>query len=229
MTSKVRLVCATRATRDAFPATTALGRCLAFYNYAQVELRLFERNTAGLSACYNEAIAESTGDPAILVFVHDDVLLCDHFWIDRIIDASRAFDIAGLAGNKRRLPRQPAWHLADTLEQWDARENLSGIIGQGTGFPPQHLNVYGPPYQEVKLLDGVLLIASSAVLIERGLRFDERFDFHLYDLDFCREAEARGMVMGTWPLSVVHQSPGHGLGGEGWQRNCARYLEKWGD
>lgn len=113
--------------------------------------------------------------------------------------------------------------------RWDARENLSGIIGQGTGFPPQHLNVYGPPYQEVKLLDGVLLIASSAVLIERGLRFDERFDFHLYDLDFCREAEARGMVMGTWPLSVVHQSPGHGLGGEGWQRNCARYLEKWGD
>ena len=91
MTSKVRLVCATRATRDAFPATTALGRCLAFYNYAQVELRLFERNTAGPSACYNEAIAESAGDPAILVFVHDDVLLCDHYWIDRIIDASRAW------------------------------------------------------------------------------------------------------------------------------------------
>ena len=44
--------------------------------------------------------------------------------------------------------------------------------------------------------------------VASGLRFDEQFDFHFYDLDFCRQAELKGMTMGTWPISVVHESGG---------------------
>jgi GT2 family glycosyltransferase len=229
MPGKIRLVCASRASREDFHASTALGRSLALYANPFVELRLFPANREGLPRCYNTAIDEAVADPARLVFLHDDLWLIDLFWADRVIDAARAFDIAGIAGNRRRLPRQPCWHLSDSLTRLDDKENLSGIVAHGRGFPPDSVSFYGPSYQEVKLLDGALLIADSEKLATHGLRFDTRFDFHCYDLDFCREAEQRGMVMGTWPLAVAHESAGLGLGGESWSRNFARYLEKWGE
>jgi len=37
-------------------------------------------------------------------------------------------------------------------------------------------------------------------LDQEGAAFDPRFQFHFYDLDFCRQAEQRGLKMGTWAL-----------------------------
>ena len=73
----------------------------------------------------------------------------------------------------------------------------------------------------------MLLIANSPTLHLHDLRFDERFDFHFYDLDFCRQAELRNVRLGTWTISVVHQSRGV-LGTSGWRAAYASYLEKWG-
>jgi hypothetical protein len=42
-----------------------------------------------------------------------------------------------------------------------------------------------------------MLAARSNTLAEKGLRFDPLFDFHFYDLDFCRQAELRKLRMGT--------------------------------
>ena len=66
------------------------------------------------------------------------------------------------------------------------------------------------------------------MLLGAGVRFDERFDFHFYDLDFCRTARANGLRLGTFPLAVTHRSAG-GFGSPAWQENAERYLEKWGD
>jgi hypothetical protein len=78
----------------------------------------------------------------------------------------------------------------------------------------------------VKLLDGVLLAAHSETLISKNLRFDERFDFHFYDLDFCRQAEAKHLRLGTWPLSLIHESAGQ-FGSPAWREAYAKYLDKW--
>jgi GT2 family glycosyltransferase len=86
---------------------------------------------------------------------------------------------------------------------------------------------FGPSGVEVKLLDGLLLAADSATLIGNGLRFDEQFAFHFYDMDFCRQAELKGLRMGTWPLSVVHESGG-AFGSQGWRDGYERYLRKYG-
>jgi len=134
------------------------------------------------------------------------------------------FDILGLAGNRRRTPRQSAWHT--NANRAVDQEYLSGIVGFGKGFPPEGIDFYGPPCQEVKLLDGVMLIARSEALLAKQIRFDEQFDFHFYDLDFCRQAEQHGLRMGTWNISVVHESGGH-YGGPRWESAYARYLEKW--
>ncbi len=225
---KIRLVTATRLSTQAFMASAATGRSLTHLVDDEVELRLFPENRTGLPAVYNQAITEARQSPAILVFAHDDLLLLDHFWPQRLREALTHFDVVGLAGNRRRLPRQPGWAFIDDRFTWDDRCNLSGVVGHGTGFPPRNLSVFGPSRQEVKLLDGLLMAASSEVLIDHALSFDERFNFHFYDMDFCREAEKRGLRCGTWDLALVHESAGN-FGGESWRKGYSLYLDKWGE
>jgi hypothetical protein len=223
---RIRFVVATRESRDTFVTNTAMGRSLALYRYDFVELRLAFENTRGLPEIYNIAIEEARNDPAILVFVHDDVHLLDYFFAERVLRSLDKFQVIGLAGNKRRVPRQPGWAFIDDKLTWDVPENLSGVVGHGTTFPPSNLSVFGAPGQEVKLLDGVMLIARSKTLIDHGLRFDETFDFHFYDMDFCRQAEAKHVSMGTFALPVIHESGGN-FGSPGWQKGYQTYLEKW--
>jgi hypothetical protein len=226
MVAKYRFVCATRESYDDFFLKTALGRSLAIYRAPFAELTLFHSNARGLPSVYNEALRDAASDPAILVFMHDDVHLCDFFWHVHILAGLKHFDILGVAGNRRRVARQPAWCFLDEALSVDSAENLSGIVGHGSGFPPENLSSYGPPGQQVKLLDGVLLAAHSETLISKNLRFDERFDFHFYDLDFCRQAEAKHLRLGTWPLSLIHESAGQ-FGSPAWREAYAKYLDKW--
>ena len=224
----VRIVCGTRASQQDFLQKSALGRSLVAHRQANsVDVLLFPENTQGLSTIYNQAIEQARDNPAILVFVHDDVHLCDFQWSERISEAVRVFDVVGLAGNTRRVPHQPAWAFVDDRFTWDERRHLSGIVGHGTSFPCEISN-YGPPRRACKLLDGVLLAADSERLIESGVRFDEQFKFHFYDMDFCRQAELHGLTMGTWPLSVVHESGG-AFGTPGWRESFASYRNKYVD
>jgi GT2 family glycosyltransferase len=227
---KFRIVVATRCTQDEFFTKTATGRSLAAQqDLWDADLQLFPENRAGLPAVYNSIIERSRDDPAHLIFVHDDVHILDYFWLDRVAESLVRFDIVGVAGNKRRLPLQPFWVFKSyRLRLTEDKEFLSGVVGHGTSFPPHNVSAYGPPRQEVKQLDGVMLCANSQRLLERGLRFDERFTFHLYDLDFCRQAEQLGLTMGTWDISIMHESAGN-TSSESWELASLRYFEKWGD
>lgn len=178
MNPKFRFVCATRTDPEQFWTSTALGQSLAPWRQFGVELRLFPRNSTGLPSVYNTALREAAADPAILLFVHDDIYVCDFYWASNIHAGLRVFDILGLAGNRRRTANQPAWAFIDTKFTWDSANNLSGIVGHGSGFPPSNISVYGSACQEVKLLDGLMLVARSDVLLAKGVHFDERFDFH---------------------------------------------------
>jgi hypothetical protein len=106
---KFRFVCATRgASQDVFQQTP-FGRSLAIYNAPFAELTLFDNNKTPPPGLYNEAINDSVDDPAILVFVHDDIHLCDFFWHQRIVDGLAVFDIIGVADHRRsRQPPPPA-------------------------------------------------------------------------------------------------------------------------
>ena len=75
-------------------------------------------------------------------------------------------------------------------------------------------------------LMALLLAARRDTLVARDVRFDERFLFFFYDLDFCRTARARGLKLGTWPLAVTHQSGG-AFGSPGWKSAYQTYLAKW--
>jgi hypothetical protein len=224
----VRIVCGTRATQQEFLSRSALGRSLVIHREANpVDVLLFTENRNGLSSIYNDAIEKAKDSPAILVFIHDDVHLLDFHWTDAVRAGVEAFDVIGVAGNKLRVPRQPSWAFVNDELVWDERANLSGLVAHGNGFPNQ-ISHFGPSKQACKLLDGMLLAADSERLHASGLRFDDQFDFHFYDIDFCRQAEQRNMSIGTWPISVVHESAG-AFNSPGWRAGLTRYRGKYAD
>jgi GT2 family glycosyltransferase len=230
---KIRLVCATRLSSEDFFAKAPLGRSLQFYQKfprdQPIELRLFRENKKGLPGLYNQAIEEARSDAAVLVFIHDDVYLSDFYWTRHLMQGLETFAIVGVAGTRRRVAKQPSWMYLDADFTRESHDYLSGVVGHGNGFPDlKQLSIYGEPGQQVKILDGVLLAVRSTALQEHNLRFDPRFTFHFYDLDFCRQAEERNLAMGTWAVSIVHGSWGQ-IGGSEWQSEYARYLDKYGE
>ena len=218
---------ATRESAEDFWLQTATGKSLTLYKSPQLEVNLYPENTKGLSEVYNLAIDKFKDESCILVFAHDDLLILDFYWMHSILNGLNYFAIVGVAGNKRRVPKQPSWAFIDEKFTWDRPDNLSGIIGHGKTFPPADLSIFGPPFQEVKLLDGVIMSAFSDTLKKNHMLFDEKFKFHFYDMDFCRQAEIRGLTMGTIPLSLIHESGGN-FGSDTWQESYKDYIHKWG-
>ena len=121
---------------------------------------------------------------------------------------------------------QPAWRFtsADPFIPED-RQYLSGVVADGEqpwGKPSR----FGPPGLECRMLDGVFLAARCQTLLDSEVRFDERFAFDFYDVDFCRSAESAGLRMGTWPIAVTHASVGK-FGSPAWRAGLEAYREKW--
>jgi hypothetical protein len=225
---KIQIVVATRVTEAEFFKNTATGRSLFKNRPPNLSLRIFVENTEGLAGLYNQAIHESNDRSITLVFAHDDLHFLDYHWCDRIHEGLTHFDILGLAGNIRRVPKQPSWMHVNADFTRDEAHNLSGVVAHGTGFPPENISRYGPVRQRVKLLDGLLLAVKNTTCLTSQLMFDERFLFHFYDLDFCRQAETKNLSCGTWDIAVAHVSGGH-FGSEAWKIAYKSYISKWSD
>lgn len=223
---KLLIVTATRVSPALFEETTLLGRSIRrLSSDGRLEVRVAADNRQGLSGVYNEQICEENREK-FLLFLHDDVWLDDCFVYERLAEALNAFDVVGIAGNVRRVPLQPAWNfVSEQPFQWDEPGNLSGVVAHGAS-PGGNLSRYGLPGQACRLLDGVFLAARCEVLLQTGVRFDERFTFDFYDLDFCRSAEAAGLRLGTWPIAVTHDSSGK-FDSPAWHAGLRAYREKW--
>jgi GT2 family glycosyltransferase len=223
----IEIVSATRCSESDFWDRSPLGLSLRRLKHDErLVPRIAFSNRRGLPEIYNARIrAESAAD--MLVFMHDDVWIDDYFLADRVIDGLGSYDVIGVAGNKRRVGRQPAWATVDTEFAWDDKVHLTGSVAHGPR-PFGGVTYFGPVSATCELLDGVFLAAQTAVLLENEVLFDPRFDFHFYDMDFCRRARQRGLRLGTWPICLTHQSGG-AFGTPPWQRKYHEYLEKWGD
>jgi GT2 family glycosyltransferase len=182
-------------------------------------------NRRGLPNVFNSHIVEENREK-ILAFTHDDVRIED-FWLSaRLDEGLRAFDVIGVAGNRRRRPNQASWAFT-APGRWDMTESLSGAVAHLQGSS-EAVSYYGPSKRKCKLLDGVLIAVRASVLIASGLRFDEQFDYHFYDLDFCRSAQSLGLTLGTWPIALTHVSGGSFESAD-WKRALHRYRLKWRD
>lgn len=221
------IVSATRLTEVEFWKSSALGNSLKpWLGRPHLSINIRFENKAGLAKVYNPHLGASESAD-IVVFVHDDVWLDDPEWISKIRVALARFDVVGVAGNRRISPRQPAWAFSK-LENgqfiWDY-PYLSGAVGHGE-LPNGAVSDYGYAPARCELLDGVFLAVNRGILQRSDVVFDSRFNFHFYDMDFCRSARQAGLSLGTWPIILTHQSGG-AFGTQSWQDGYAVYLEKW--
>ena len=101
---RLRIVSATRQSRDTFKRTCLLGTSMHRLLFdARITSSISCDNTLGLPTIYNRAIADADEDDALL-FVHDDVFIHDFNLSHRIEEALAAFDVVGLAGNVNPNP-----------------------------------------------------------------------------------------------------------------------------
>ena len=223
----IHLVSATRMNDADFWHSSALGQSLEKWRESSgLKIHIYSCNSVGLPTLYNRHI-QSTPRSDILVFIHDDVWLDDPDFLGQIRKALGRYDVAGVAGNIRLQPNQPAWlfkEIVDGKFVWDTGF-LSGSIGDGTSSKKK-LDRYGPAPMDCKVLDGVILAARCANLRRSGVSFDERYKFHFYDMDFCRAAGNAGLSIGTWPIALTHGSGGV-FGSPGWLEAYQVYLQKW--
>ncbi|WP_444451512.1 glycosyltransferase [Rhodobacter capsulatus] len=222
-----RLVVATAVGLDEFYDTKPTGQTFERSLSDHCDILLYPNNTAGLSRVYNDAIERSREDYDTLIFCHDDVFFIDHHWLGHCRDGLEAFDIIGVAGSMRAVPGQVAWCFQDEHGKRVEKENMAGAIVQGQSWPPKRVNRFGPSRVPVDLIDGVFVACRMSALVDSKLRFDERFDFHFYDLDFCNAARQAGLTLGVWDIALMHESRGQ-FGSESWHLNRLKYAHKWG-
>ena len=222
----IDVVSATRLSESDFWNKSSLGISLRRLAHdKRLIARIFFANRRGLPEIYNARIlAPDSSD--MLVFVHDDVWIDDYFLADRVIEGLRNYDVIGVAGNRRTVPYQPAWVFVDTEFTSDDRAYLTGSVAHGK-HPFGPVSFYGATPADCELLDGVFLAARKAALKENELFFDPQFDFHFYDMDFCRRARQSELRLGTWPICLTHQSRG-AFGSPQWNDKYRAYIEKWG-
>ena len=58
-------------------------------------------DATSLAEAYNRGISQSSGD--ILIFSHDDLLILDPLFADKIVDRLHTFDLLGFAGTSKLI------------------------------------------------------------------------------------------------------------------------------
>lgn len=223
----IHIVCATRKEIDKFWQESPLGQSLHCITLPpNISVHIFPSNSRGLPSVYNDALTGLQED-SIALFVHDDVWLTDPRWPEKVRLGLERFDILGVAGTQRRSRRQPTW----LFREFKAGKFIgddpywSGEIYHGAS-PPGQCTVYGPAPRYCELLDGVFLACRVSSLRKHRILFDTLFSFHMYDMDFCRTARRNGLLIGTWPIHMVHQSNGN-FGSTLWAEALRLYQKKY--
>lgn len=221
----IKIVCCTQESEENF-FKTKLGFSLERFGFLPfLSKQIFFNNTNGLSEMYNRAIESTQNEPTILVFIHDDVEITDHYWFQSVKVGLEHFAMIGLAGNVRHLPGATSWCCLDKNRNLDERKYWSGLVAGGDGEKINTWHSCSPAPVACMSLDGLFLAARSDVFKQHNIKFDEQFKFHHYDTDICRQFTSKNLPIGTWPISVVHHSVPN-MGDE-WLQSTDLYLSKW--
>ena len=224
----LHIVSATRLDEKTFWRASALGLSKPrLRDDSRVAWHVAFQNQRGLPEIYNAALAASRpGD--VLVCLHDDVWIDDPFFVSKVALGLAQFDVIGVAGCTRTVPRQPSWSYAAVINGEFVplpAQAQSGTVGVGERSSAPRV-YFGPLPLPCELLDGLFIAARCDKLLRHRLAFDLRFRFHHYDMDFCRTARKAGLSVGTWPIDLTHCSKGD-CTSDAWRDSLAVYLGKW--
>ena len=190
----------------------------------KVECDIEYENKEGLPTVYNRAM-DNYPDGDFYVFVHDDITINDYQFFEKVRDSK--FDVIGPVGGK-------AWVIPNNLNPeihpiiW-----TTATCGRGmSGFMNHHHNnefmpsSYGVCPSRTWTLDGCCIIFNKPAL-EAGLRWDEDFQYHFYDMSVCFRANQLGLTVGTAPLLLTHESIGESVRQDEFMKSQQKFIEKY--
>lgn len=161
-------------------------------------------DAASLAEAYNRGIAQATGD--ILIFSHDDILILDPDFADKLAQRLEHLDLLGFVGTDKLITA--TWFGA-------GQPHLHGVVAHGKpGNPHLSLNVYGvhdwPVARNIQAIDGFCMAATRAAALAVGFDAASFDGFHLYDLDFSYRAYLAGYRLGVCcDIPIIHESAGN--------------------
>jgi hypothetical protein len=162
-------------------------------------------NKTAIAKVYNSYINSYSNENCVLVLAHDDVVITDKDWVNKLHQSLQKYDIVGLAGGINPKIQAPAlWHLMC------AKEDLKGSVNHVDFGKNSVFNTHFGKNGRVALLDGLFLAFNPKKIFEAGVKFDETCPskFHFYDLDFCLQCNKAKLKLGTTNINVIHASPG---------------------
>lgn len=204
-----------------------------------VDCKIAFRNEDGLSKVYNSVL----NDDSIklydyVAFIHDDIWINDVLIFDKLKEASNDYDLIGVCGGK-------SWDVPDDETKphiWTIAAKNAGMSGfmihagdksllknsKSTTYRGKVMFVtaYGDCPSPVLTIDGSF-ICMTRNAIESGLRFDERFTFHFYDMDVSFSAFVKKLRTGTSAVCVTHESLGTSVAQPSYMDGQKMFIEKW--
>jgi GT2 family glycosyltransferase len=90
-----------------------------------------------------------------------------------------------------------------------------------------YVTSFGPTPSRVAIIDGVFMAINLEKIASAGVRFDEQFKFHHYDIDFSLQCNKNSLKIGVWPILINHQSPGLKGFDDSWNSSNEKFINKW--
>lgn len=161
-----------------------------------------------------------------VVLTHDDLLIKDKNWQEKLNKALTKYDVVGLAGASQAAVRSPClWHIMCPKETY--RGAVAHVAANGKDTYVTNFGKQG----RVLILDGLFLAFNSKKIKEAGVYFDTTNPCiaHFYDIDFSLTCNKFKLKLGTVDIDTVHFSPGLKSFTDEWQAGQAWFMQKYND
>lgn len=167
---------------------------------------------------YQRGAAQSLGE--CLIFSHDDILIIDTRFAEKIETRLQEADLLGFAGTTR---------LCDGYWWASGAAHLRGAVAHAApGHAALSLFVYGVGealVEPVQAVDGLCMIVKREAWVATPFDADTFDGFHLYDLDFSLRAHLAGWRVAVMhDIAIIHMSSGNF--DERWQLYRQRFVHK---
>jgi len=165
---------------------------------------VFNDGSKGLSEIYNQAVKLFPKEEEYL-FVHHDVEMQTDDWYDKIVDMKECgCDIIGVAGTSNFDLNDGRWWFQNGIPQFN---DCHGKVIHTDDVKSWETNFGPSPAENLDVVDGLFLFVTKNIF-DAGIKFDERFKFHFYDVSFCIRAKKMGFKIGVADVLVKHLSIG---------------------
>jgi GT2 family glycosyltransferase len=137
------------------------------------------------------------------------------------VEGLKKYDIVGCVGASRFPPWLPVW----TTDEKSCRGKL--LQGQKKMGQISYTSVTYGDFGPVVVIDGFLM-AFKALVFDK-IKFDERYGFHCYDVDFCMQAIEAGLRIGVIDMGKVYHESSGSYGSKAWVEEVRKFISKWKD